>query len=83
MFPLYILDFGGDQKTQPSVTVLPSGYCKTLRFWDYCFLESACETQYGLFNKGGNCLVFDKTTTFHSCQESETSDDILCCDLVP
>lgn len=83
VFPLYILDFGGDQKTQPSVTVLPSGYCKTLRFWDYCFLESACETQYGLFNKGGNCLVFDKTTTFHSCQESETSDDILYCDLVP
>lgn len=41
-FPHYILDFGGDQKTQfSSTTVLLSGYCKALRFRDKCFLESA------------------------------------------
>lgn len=56
MFSLHILDFGGKQETQPSITVLPSGYYKTLRFWDYCFLESAYETLYGLINRKGNCF---------------------------
>lgn len=56
MFPLYILDFGGNQETQPSITVLPFGYYKALRFWDYCFLESTYETLYRLFNKGRNCF---------------------------
>lgn len=82
-FSLYILDFERNRETQPSITVLPSGYYKALRFWDYCFLESAYETLYGLINREGNWFCLWQNHHFSLLQEFETSDDTLYCDLVP
>lgn len=61
MFPLYLLNFGEDQETQASITVLPSGSYKVLRFWNYSFLESAYERLYRLTREAIG-FFFDKIT---------------------